>query len=162
MIKKVLKLILIVLAAGLIVIQFFQVSKVNPPTVEAETIYSAVAVPSDVRAVLERSCADCHSHSTKYPWYANIQPSGWFLKDHIDEGRQKINFSTFATYTLKKQAHKLEEVCEQIEKKEMPLPSFLWIHGEAALSEAEGKLLCDWSKAEKAKLDERIAALPPA
>ncbi|MBK9768110.1 MAG: heme-binding domain-containing protein [Chloracidobacterium sp.] len=117
MIKKVLKLILIVLVAGLIVIQFFQISKINPPTVEGETIYSAVAVQSDVRAVLERSCADCHSHSTKYPWYANIQPSGWFLKDHIDEGRQKINFSTFATYTLKKQAHKLEEVCEQIEKR---------------------------------------------
>jgi hypothetical protein len=161
MIKKVLKVLAILVVAALVVIQFFVIDKTNPPVNAAETMESAITVPDNVRAVLDRSCADCHSHKTVYPWYSNFQPAAWFLKDHIDEGRQKINFSIFGTYTLKKRAHKLEEVCEQIEKKEMPLPSYLWIHGESALTADEGKLLCDWSKAEKAKIDAQIALEPP-
>ncbi len=160
MVKKIFKILAILLITGLIVIQFFRIDQSNPAVVSAETMENAISVPENVRSILDRSCADCHSHNSVYPWYSNVQPVGWFLRDHIDEARKELNLSVYNTYTLKKKAHKLEEVCEQVEKKEMPLPSYLWIHRDAALSDIERKTLCDWANAEKAKLDTLIAVQP--
>lgn len=152
MIKKILKIIAIVIIAGLIVIQFFRIDKSSQPVVQAETLDSAVAVPENVRGILDRSCNDCHSNKTVYPWYSNIQPVGWFLNDHITHGRSHLNFSIFNTYDVKRKVKKLEEVCEQVESKEMPLPSYLWIHRDSVMNEGDARILCDWSKSESAKL----------
>lgn len=152
MVKKILKVLAVLIAAGLIVIQFFQIDKSNPPIVESETLEAAVAVPPDIALILGRSCNDCHSNKTIYPWYSKLQPAGWFLKDHIEDGKRELNMSVFNTYTAKKKAKKFEEICEQVEAGEMPLPSYLWIHRDAALSGSEKKAICDWSKAEMAKL----------
>jgi hypothetical protein len=75
------------------------------------------------------------------------------LKSHIDDGRRHLNFSVWNTYDAKKKAKRLEEICEEVEAKFMPLPSYLWIHGDAAVSESEAKALCDWAKAERAKIE---------
>ncbi|MEQ1603680.1 MAG: heme-binding domain-containing protein [Pyrinomonadaceae bacterium] len=144
--KKVLKIVVGLLALGFIVLQFFGIDKTNPPVVQAETLEAAVAVPADVSQILGRACNDCHTNTTVYPWYSNIQPSGWFLKDHIDEGRRELNFSIFNTYSPQKKSKKLEEICEQVESKEMPLPSYLWIHRESTLTESDAKALCSWAK----------------
>lgn len=160
MAKKLLKIVAILIAVAIIAIQFIRIDQTDPPSVESESLYAAIEVPTDVRNILERSCADCHSHNTRYPWYANVQPSAWFLKDHIDDARRKMNFSTYNTYPLKKKAHKLEEVCEQVESKEMPLPSYLWLHRDAVLSETDRTRLCEWAKGEKSKLDAQLPEEP--
>ena len=152
MIKKILKILAIVLVATFVVIQFFRIDKTAPAIVQAETLEAAVSVPPDVSLILGRSCNDCHSNTTIYPWYSNIQPAAWFLKNHIDDGRRQLNFSVFNTYTAKRKAKKLEEVCEQVESKEMPLPSYLWIHWDSILKDTEAKALCDWANQEKAKI----------
>src|SRR5688572_28475387 len=139
MIKKTAKIVAIVLFLVVVVIQFFGIDKTNPPINESETLESTVSVPADISMILARSCNDCHSNKTMYPWYAHIQPSGWFLRDHVNHGRSHLNFSTFKTYTLKQQAHKLEEICEMVESQAMPLPSYLWIHGDAVLSPSDAK-----------------------
>ena len=144
--KKVLKFVLIAGVITFSTLQFFQIAKTNPPIVESETLEAAVAVPADISQILARSYTDCHSHKSVYPWYSYIQPSGWFLKDHIDAGRNDLNFSTFNTYSAQKKAKKFEEICEEVESKQMPLPSYLWIHRDAVLSESEAKALCDWAK----------------
>lgn len=152
MIKIILKVFAIIMIAALVVIQFFRIDKTNPPIVEAESLEAAVTVPDDIRAILERSCKDCHSHRTEYPWYSNVAPVSWFLKNHIDVGRRKLNFSVFNTYAPKKRAKKLEEMCEQIDAGEMPLPSYLWIHRDSALREGEANTLCEWATQEKEKI----------
>jgi len=152
MLKKIIKVVAIVFAGALIAIQFFQIDTVNPPVVDSETLEAAVAVPPDISLILGRSCNDCHSNKTIYPWYTRIQPGGWFMKDHVDHGRSDLNFSVFNTYTPKKKAHKLEEICEMVEGKAMPLPSYLWLHGDAVMSESEIRAVCDWAKAEQAKI----------
>jgi hypothetical protein len=152
MIKKLLKTFIVVIVVGLVMIQFVRIDKTNPPVVQAETLGAAMDVPADIAMILGRSCNDCHSHQTIYPWYSNIQPSGWFLEDHILEARTKLNFSIFNTYSPKKKEHKLEEVCEEVQKAAMPLPSYLWLHGEAVLSSSDAKALCDWTKVERAKI----------
>src|SRR4051812_13013115 len=132
--KRILKILAIVLIVGLGVIQIFQIDKTNPPIVAGQNIEASISVPADITLILDRSCNDCHTNNTKYPWYTSVQPAGWFMKDHINDGRRHLNFSEFNTYAPKKKAKKMEEVCEQVEAGEMPLPSYLWIHRDAGLS----------------------------
>ena len=151
--KKALKIIAVILFIGFVAVQFFRPDFTNPPVTEAETLESAAPVPENVQTILKRSCYDCHSNTTAYPWYSKIQPSASFLKYHIDDGRRHLNFSVWNTYDTKKKRHKLEEVCEQLEGKFMPLPSYLWIHWDASLTDEERKIVCDWATAERARLE---------
>ncbi len=144
--KRILKYIVLAVAVSFIVIQFFQIDKTNAAINESETIDAVLSVPTDVKIILGKACNDCHTNSTVYPWYSYVQPNGWFLKDHITEGRKELNFSIFATYEPRRRAKKLEEICEQVSSGEMPLPSYLWIHRDAILTETEKKALCDWTK----------------
>lgn len=150
--KKALKVVYLILIAGFVVIQFFRIDKSGLPVVQAETIGATIAVPPDISQILVRSCNNCHSNATDYPWYSNFQPVGWYLKNHIDDGRRKLNFDIFNTYSAKKKVKKLEEICEQVETKEMPLPSYLWLHGDSALSDSDARALCDWAAQEKGKI----------
>lgn len=149
LILKAIKIVIVLLVFAFATLQFFQVDRTNPPIVEAETLAAAVNVPENVQAIFDRSCNDCHSNNTVYPWYSKVQPSGWFVKDHIDDGRRHLNFSVFNTYEQKRKVKKLEEICEQVESKEMPLPSYLWLHRDAAMRDGEAKILCDWAEKEK-------------
>jgi hypothetical protein len=151
-VKKIVKIAVVVVVVLFVLIQFVRPDRNNPPVNPAETLEASVQVPENVKTVLARSCADCHSNETHYPWYSNISPVSWFLANHIDDGRRELNISIWNTYSEKKKAKKLEEVCEQVMENEMPLPSYLWIHRDAGLSEAERGLLCDWANAEKAKI----------
>ena len=42
-------------------LQFVPVNRTNPPEREA------VVAPSDVQAILQRACYDCHSNDTRWP-----------------------------------------------------------------------------------------------
>jgi len=152
--KKALKIVAIVFVVAFIVIQFIRPDFTNPPVNQAETLYSTMEVPENVKTILNRSCADCHSNETKYPWYSKIQPSAWFLADHIKDGRRELNLSVWNTYEPRRKRKKLSEICEQVQEKEMPLPSYLWIHWDAKMSEADIKTLCDWTEQESAKIAE--------
>ncbi len=108
-------------------------------------ISTKTPVPAEVEAILQRSCYDCHSNATRYPWYANIQPVGWWLEQHVRDGKRHLNFSEFATYAPKRATRKLEETAEMVRGREMPLGSYTWVHRDAKLSDAEIKLLGDWA-----------------
>ncbi len=149
---KYVKIAVVVLFVLFIVIQFYRPDFTNPPVVESENLLAGNQIPENVKSILVRSCGDCHTNETKYPWYSKISPASWFLADHINEGRRTLNFSNFHTYETRRKDKKLEEICEQIESKEMPLPSYLWVHWDAKLSEEEVKTLCDWANQEREKL----------
>ena len=149
LIKRIVLIVVAILVIAFIVIQFFPIDRTVKPVYAAETIEAAVPVPPDIQEIIGRSCNDCHSNLTVYPWYTRIQPVGWFMKNHIDEGRQELNFSIFNTYSPRRKVKKLEDICEQITKSEMPLPSYLWIHGNAVLKPTEVKAICDWTETAK-------------
>lgn len=150
--KKAFKISVIVLVLAFVIAQFFRPSFLNPPIVAGQPIEESADVPAEVQMVLSRSCNDCHSNKTIYPWYSKVTPFNWFLAGHIEEGRREVNFSEWSTYSNKKKVRKLEEVCDMVESGAMPLPSYLWIHGDAALNADQRKLLCDWANAEKVKI----------
>jgi Haem-binding domain len=150
--KKILKIATVVLFVALAIVQFIRPNFSNPPIVPGETLEDSTAVPAEVQMLMSRSCNDCHSNKTLYPWYSQISPFNWFLADHIEEGRNEMNFSVWNTYTPKKKLKKLDEIREQIETMEMPLPSYLWIHRDAKLSEEQSKLIRDWATEEAQKI----------
>lgn len=149
--KRILKIIVVVLFVAFVVIQFIRPDFTNPPVVADQTLEAATEIPENVKMILSRSCADCHTHNTVYPWYSKIQPAAWFLAEHINDGRRHLNFSEWAKLDDRRKKRKLEEVCEQVESREMPLPSYLWIHRDAGMSDEEIKILCDWTKSEIAR-----------
>ena len=100
--------------------------------------------PENVQAILKRSCFDCHSNHTTFPWYSNIAPVSWFTKHHVEEGREHMNFSTWEKYDDEKKLKYLQKIPKAIKSK-MPLPSYLLIHKEAKLSEADKKALTTWA-----------------
>jgi len=153
-VKKSLKIITVVLFVAFIAIQFYRPDRTAPPIVEAETLEASTELPENVAQILTGSCNDCHTNKTIYPWYSQIAPASLFLASHVDDGRRDLNLSTWNTYDTKRKRRKLDEICEQITLKEMPLPSYLWIHWDANLSDEDIKTLCDWAEREKARLAE--------
>lgn len=150
--KKFLKIFVIVVVAGFIILQFFRPDRTNPRISDAETLEASTRLPADVQMILARSCNDCHSSKTVWPWYSNISPASWFLVSHIEDGRRHLNFSTWATYDNKKKLKRLGETCELVTSREMPLPSYLWLHRSAALTDSEINALCEWTRAMEKEL----------
>ena len=140
------KKILVILLVAFILIQFFPIDKNNPAPTPQMDFLNIKKTPESTATLIRNGCYDCHSNETKYPWYTNVQPIAWFLKSHIDEGRKHLNFSTFATLEPKKQAHKLDEAVEMLEKGEMPLQSYVLGHPEAKFSEAQTQEMIKYFK----------------
>lgn len=140
------KKISVILLVPFILIQFFPIDKNNPAPTPQMDFLTIKNTPESTANLIRNGCYDCHSNETKYLWYSNVQPIAWFLQDHIEEGRKELNFSTFATYEPKRQAHKLAEAIEQIEKGEMPLDSYIIAHSEAKFSEAQKQEVIQYLK----------------
>ena len=140
------KKIRVILLVAFMLIQFFPIDKNNPAPTPQMDFLTIKNTPESTANLIRNGCYDCHSNETKYLWYSNVQPIAWFLQDHIEEGRKELNFSTFATYEPKRQAHKLAEAIEQIEKGEMPLDSYIIAHSEAKFSEAQKQEVIQYLK----------------
>ncbi len=150
--KKTLKITAVVLFVAFVAIQFYRPAKTNPPIIAAETLEATTHVPDEVAKILSRSCNDCHTNNSNYPWYSQVAPMSWGIIDHINEGRRELNLSTWAIYDTKRKKHKLEEICEMVTSGEMPHYQYLWIHRDAQLSDDDKKILCDWTETEKSML----------
>ena len=142
---KLYKKILIGLASVLIVIQFIQPAHNKSDELLPADLTKVVNVPPNVLAVLKNSCYDCHSNNSRYPWYVYIQPVGWFMANHIKDGKANLNFSLFDNYSKRKQANKLRAVAESIKDGSMPISSYTIMHTDAKLSDQNKKLIMDWA-----------------
>jgi mono/diheme cytochrome c family protein len=84
----------------------------------------------------ERACNDCHSNKTRWPWYSAIAPISWRIQNHVQEGREKLNFSAFDP-AKEDVAEAAGEAGETVTKKEMPPFDYLLAHPEARLTAEE-------------------------
>lgn len=146
-IKKIpFKKIGIVLLIALILSQFIRIDNTNPP-IESSTEFSTITnAPEEIITILKTSCYDCHSNEVNYPWYTNVAPISWWIKHHIKEGSQHLNFSIWGTYSEKRKDKKLKECVEMIEEGEMPMTSYTIMHEEAKLSSEQKEKLMSWFK----------------
>ena len=129
-----------VLAIGMAA-QLVQPDTHNPPADPARSLWNDDRVNPRVANILGRACANCHSYRTEWPWYSRISPVSWFLARHVTNGRAKLNFSDWSGA----RADQLEEIYDSIAKQKMPMGSYLLMHPEARLSQAERDVLLAWA-----------------
>jgi hypothetical protein len=129
----------VVIAAG---IQFVRPDRTNPPTDPARSLLADPRLPRAAAGVLERSCRDCHSNDTRWPWYSNVAPVSWWVIDHVDHGRSHFNYSQWAAYAPADARRLLEGTCELAREGGMPLPSYLRMHAGARLTADDVATLC--------------------
>ncbi len=141
---SIMKKILLVLLLVFIAMQFIRPAR-NIGQVGKADIANRLMVPGSVEGILKTSCYDCHSNKTRYPWYANIQPMGWVLANHIKDGKDDLNFNEFGTYTKRRQLSKLKAIGSSVKEGTMPLPSYTLLHQDAILSKEEKTLVTDWA-----------------
>jgi hypothetical protein len=132
------RLVLIVLAVVVVGIQFVPVKRSNPP------VLNDLQAPAAVKEILVRSCYDCHSHETEWPWYAKVAPVSWLVAHDVQEAREEFNFSDWGAYDARRQAELAVEMLEQIEKRKMPLPIYIYLHPESKLTGSEIRTLREW------------------
>jgi hypothetical protein len=135
------------LIAAFVSIQFvpFFFKKKSEPVTANASMKTVMAIPEDIKSILKKSCADCHSQQTDYPWYSHIQPLGMWIDHHIEEGKEHFNMDDFANYTPEDQTHMLEEMAEVVAEGEMPLKSYTLMHRDAKLTPAEKARFMDWA-----------------
>ncbi len=128
-------------AALFLGIQFIPSIRSNPP-VEADLV-----APAQVKEILRRSCYDCHSHETRWPWYSRIAPASWWLAGHVKKGRADLNFSQWPLFDLEARGHLLRDIEKQLTDSTMPLRSYTLGHREARLSDTDREILLEWARA---------------
>jgi hypothetical protein len=139
--KKVLLGILVVL----FLIQFIRPKK-NDSKIFKNDISTVATVPDDVKEMIKVSCADCHSNYTKYPWYNNIAPVSWWMAQHVNEGKEHLNFSEWAAYNKNQKQHIISDLEEVMETHEMPLKSYLITHKDSELTPEQYTRFLAWIK----------------
>ena len=141
---RLLKRLILIGLAAFAAIQVVRPARTNPPSDPAKALTKRLAVPADVRSILDRSCRNCHSHDTTWPWYSNVAPISWNVISHVNDGRGSMNFSDWPEGP-EEAGDLLDKICKETKKGNMPIPQYTWLHGEAKLTDADRKRLCDWS-----------------
>ncbi len=152
--KKTIKLLAIVIIALIVLIQLYRPERYFTEEITSDHITKQLTVPANVESILKRSCYDCHSNHTKWPWYSAVAPVSWFVISDVNNGRSKMNFSEWGKYSKNKQAIKLDNICDMINDGKMPLKQYLYIHKDAVLSKEDKDILCKWSKDASDKIEE--------
>lgn len=120
--------IILAIVALLLVIQLIPVQRDNPPVTQE------IVAPAEVKAFLRRSCYDCHSNETKWPWYSYVAPVSWLVAHDVHEGREELNFSEMDRYSERRKKRKLKKALEEIEEGEMPLWFYIPLHPDARVT----------------------------
>lgn len=128
----------------LILVQFIPMNTTNPSVDTQKDFITVTKAPQAVAKILKTSCYDCHSDESVYPWYFKVAPVSWWLKHHINEGREELNFSTWADYSVKRKDRKMKESIKMVQEGEMPMWSYTLVHKDAVINEAQQKTLVDW------------------
>lgn len=133
--------ILLAAASVFVAVQLVPLEYSNP------AIESNLSAPASVKAVLERSCYDCHSHETRWPWYGYVAPASFLVTHDVHEARDEMNFSTWNRYRPDKRAELLDDVIKMVNDGDMPPWYYLVMHPGARLSDADRELIGAWTTA---------------
>ena len=139
--KRWIRIVLLGVLVLLVGIQLVPVDRSNPPA------QGVVPAPEPVLAVLQRSCFDCHSNQTRWPWYAYVAPVSWRIAGDVRHGREEMNFTEWNRASARKRARVAHQVWDEVQEGKMPLPDYLRMHPEARLSEEDRVVLRGWAEA---------------
>jgi hypothetical protein len=134
---KLKKIIFLAFLVLFLAIQFVPVERTNPPVV------SDFRGPEEVKKILVRSCYDCHSNETNWPWYSKVAPVSWLVAHDVEEAREELNFSDWDQFRSKRRL--IRKIYKETEEGEMPLPIYLPLHPSVKLSDEDLAVLKEWT-----------------
>jgi Haem-binding domain len=136
-----------ILALGLFLVaaQIYRPARTNPPIDYKQQIRAIFAEEPAIASILDRSCNDCHSNRTVWPWYSNVAPASWLVVSDVNRGRRQANFSEWRTYTADKRSKLLEAICKEVTEGDMPPITYTPMHSAAKLTKADAQEICRWT-----------------
>jgi Haem-binding domain len=116
-------------------------------------------VPPQIAAVMKRSCMDCHSNRTVWPWYSYVAPMSWLVESDVRRGRDRMNLSQWNQYKFTQKEKLLADIASAVKNREMPLHQYTLVHRDAKLSDADTDLVYGWARLERRKLKSQHAVV---
>ena len=143
---KILKITIWVVLALFVILQF--IPNTYPEIVKSNEndLILTEDVPEEVGLILRNSCYDCHSNETRYPWYAYIAPVSWLVVRDVKLGRGDMNFSEWNNLKSRDKIKLLDEIAEEVNDGNMPMPIYTLMHGDASLDDVKKQLLVKWTE----------------
>lgn len=140
------KTIWIVLIATVVIMQLIpsgrpEVIKENPNGLMVNN-----NIPDSVAYLLRKTCYDCHSNETNYPWYSYVAPVSWLISRDTKLGRAELNFSIWESNDKMKKAKLLSDIIEEVSDGGMPMAIYPLMHPEAKLTKADRQIIVDWAE----------------
>jgi hypothetical protein len=128
-----------------LIIQVVRPDRTNPAIDEGRRIHASLTVEPGVASVFARSCDDCHSNQTVWPWYSGVAPVSWLVVSDVQEGRKALNFSDWKSLNPEKQQEVTQDICNEVRERKMPKAEYVFMHPRAKLTDAEGQAVCAWA-----------------
>jgi hypothetical protein len=125
--------------------QFVPTTATPKPLATTVRPHMAEVINPQVGAILDRSCRDCHSSDTSWPWYSHVAPVSWIVSKHVSEGREILDFSEWANQPNSDSERMM--ICNAVSSGRMPLSEYTLIHRNAKLSTKDVELICSWAAA---------------
>lgn len=144
--KKILLIVAGILVLAWAAAQATQPALTNPPVNQAHTWQSVAQPTPQAAAIVKRSCGDCHTNETVWPWYSKVAPMSWLVARDVKNGRAVLNFSRWDIYSPEMSQLRLTAACEEVRKGDMPLRTYTPLHPEAKLTPQDVETLCAAAK----------------
>lgn len=130
---------------------------VNPPVVASRTIEAQLEIPPQVMSIFRRSCADCHSNITRWPWYSQIPPANWMVSRDVHEARSRMNLSEWPDPAAKpfNASALLIASCAAVSSGKMPPGRYAILHPGSKVTQSEAEQICAWSNQEVVRIGVR-------
>ena len=145
------------------ILVFFLAAIVHPSgrvksAASSEPLLIGAQIDPQVRMIVERSCQNCHSEKTTWPWYSYVPPISWLIEKDVRQGRSHMNLSQWETYSIEQRRDILGELVPIVRNRRMPLPKYLLLHPGAKLSDSEIEQITRWARSERKRL--KMATAP--
>jgi hypothetical protein len=122
------------------------------PQAQGKPLFQGAQIDSLTLAVFQRSCQNCHSERTQWPWYSRVPPVSWMIAKDVNDARRQVNFSYWDSYSEGQQADLLARIGAVVRIGRMPLARYTLLHREAVLTSQEREQVYEWTKAERRRL----------
>lgn len=152
-----LKILAVMVVILLFAAQLYRPERTNPYADPKQGIHAILTTDPQVVSVMKRSCNDCHSNQTVWPWYSKVAPASWLVVSDVNRGRAAANFSEWSKYSPQEQQKRLEKICSEISDGEMPALQYTLMHPSARLTAAQKSAVCQWTEGLAGPKSDRVA-----
>ncbi len=99
----------------------------------------------NVELIFRKSCFDCHSAQTEFPWYKNFPGIKQLIASDIAEARTHLDMSKgFPFRSHSSPLKDLEAIRKVVGEESMPPVRYWMLHPGSKLKNEERKIVFDW------------------